>query len=136
MRKALQSIAIGFSTIALNACDQSTLSLEPPHLTQLLCKPGKGTEGVVFTLDSALRQVTWVNAPGAPKGRLNVTKREYVLELPATAKTQSIKATVNRYDGTLLITSGLLSSATKGGGAPKDGLGPWRCSKQKIGPKL
>lgn len=110
--------AIG--ALALSACDDRALSMNPPKIIQLNCQPDNGGRPMVFVIDTGLQEAVWANAEDAPKVRATITKREYLFEFSSPAS----QLTINRYDGIMTLIHG--------SGPPLSG----RCSRTKTGASL
>lgn len=135
MRAALRLI-VSISLASLGACDQAP-SLDAPKLVQLSCVSDKSQESVVLILDTARKQVKWVNARTPVQGEFWSTPSEYRFTLAPTVATQALQGVVNRFDGRLHLVWG---AAKRNPLAGDVSLGPdariWRCNKQISGPLL
>lgn len=88
--------------LGLTACQREP-ALDPPAKVQVVCAPTTTPSAtpMLFVLDTGDRSVRWANGPGAPTGALTIEDHQYVLRF-GRDEPASWRATLNRYDGTML----------------------------------
>lgn len=110
---------------SLSACSRQA-DVAPPTLVQFTCS-FEPAAPMTVVIDTGLRSARWMNLPAPREGSASVSSHQYQIEFPALDDAPQVHARVNRYDATILRTSGDGATAVRQTG---------RCVKDETGPRL
>lgn len=115
--------------VSVTGCDRVAHDTEAPQRKVLACEL-KDNPTLIYILDTGERTAIWANGPGAPKGRLSVSKFDYRLTFPGQGAA-TYEVVINRYDGTL-VRKGPKPPTTKAAQVEVR----WSCKAERTGPKF
>ena len=110
---------------SLSACGRHA-DVAPPTLVQFTCS-FEAAAPMTVVIDTGRRTARWMNLPDPREGSASVSSHQYQIEFPALDDAPEVHARVNRYDATILRTSGGGATAVRQTG---------RCVKDETGPRL